>query len=419
MKIKRTVNIIGCGFAGIECALFLASHGVNVHIFCDKEESYKCDCITCECLAKSEKNSNYARDMLREELKTLNSALIDEESKLSKNGLVECGCVASRLLEFGRNLIKNHENIKLFKINVKELDTEELNVVATGTHTSKELFEWLKDCFGSMRLIDDCYENPIVNRLDKDFLFKKEGDESEDLYLPLAYHEYIGFCNEIVKAHNEYLDLTKSNKLDSGEFTVEKLIGKGKDALKNYAFRECKLVGLEERPYAIIRFKKHELGYEICGLASELPTNFQDRFIYFLTPCYNCQIVRYSRVVKSGYINSPYIINEHSQAVKNPRLFFAGAITGLEGHLEAMASGLVTAMNLLTQIKGKKFVSLPKNTMISSLTRKILTNNGIKFSPILANYDIMEESLDREELKSRSKQELTKFMEDFNGKFNV
>lgn len=419
MKIKRTVNVLGCGFAGIECALFLASHGINVHIFCDKQQFYKCDCLTCENLAKTTKNKNHARDLLREELKILNSALIEEECKFTKNGMIECGCVASRLLEYGRNLIKNHAKIKVFELNVKELDTEEQNVVATGTHTSKELFDWLKNCFGSMKMIDDCYENPIVSNIDKSLLYKKEGDQSEDLFYPLSYQEYVDLCNEIVKAHNDYLDLSKSKKLDSGEFTIEKLIGKGKDALKNHALRECKLVGLQERPYAVLRFKKHELGYELCGLASQLPFIFQDKIIFALKPCKNAKLVKESRVISSCFINSPYIINQYCQSVKFPTLFFAGSIIGLDGHLEAMASGLVTAMNLLTQLKGKKFVDLPKESMIYNLIQKLLTNNAIKFSPILANYDIIEEKLCREELISRSKQALAKFMEDFNGKFNV
>lgn len=419
MKLKKTVNIIGCGFAGIECASFLASHGVNVHIFCNKQDFYKCDCINCENLAKSEKNKNYARDLLREELKILNSKLIEEECKLTKNGMVECGCVASRLLNFARGLIRNVPNIQIFDMNIKEIDPEEINVIATGAKTGGELFYWLKNAFGSMRVIDDRYENPIVSGVDTGLLLQKEDDKSEDLFYPLEYQEYIDLCNEIVKAHNDYLDLSKSKKLGSGEFTIEKLIGKGKEALKNYALRECKLIGFEGRPYAVLHFKKHELGYELCGLCSELPFIFQDKIIFSLKPCKKAKLVSEARVVRNSYVNSPYVLNEYCQAINNQRLFFAGAIIGLEGHLEAMASGIYTGMNVLMTILGKKYIELPHSTLIYSLIRKIITNNAIKFSPILANYDIIEESLSREEKFSRAIQELTKFMEDFNGKFNV
>ncbi len=423
MKNSKIVNIIGCGFAGIECALFLASQGKRVHIFDLEQDCYQCDCHNCEQIDKNNKNQIYARGLLREELKILGSSLVEQESKLSKNGLIECGCVASRLLEYGKKLIKENPNIEYFKASIKELDIDEINVVATGPRTDKDFFEWLKEQFGSMRCYDNFYDNPVVSGVDASLLYKKEGDNSDDLYFPFDYQSYIDFCNVIIKARNDYLDLSGNKQITSGELSIEKLVENGKDSLKNQVLRPCKLEGYNDRPYAVLRLKKHNQGYELCGLSSDLPYILQDFIFSSLQPLKKCKLEKKGRILQNRYLNSPFVINYFSQSNKNDKLFFAGAITGLEGHLEAMASGLMVGYNILSLIFGKKIKPIPSCTCIGSMMKKIILINTLKFSPIVANYDIIEgserfDSLDS--LKNNqlaiSRGELTKYMEDFNGK---
>ncbi len=416
MKIKKTVNIIGAGFAGIETALFLASHGIKVHIFDRDYEKYKCDCLACEFFGKNEKNENFARGLLREELKILSSKLVEIEDKFYKGGLVDCGCIGSRLLEEGRKLLNTNENIEVFKLNVKELDLDEINIVATGPHTDGELFEWLKKHYGSMRCNDGVYENPIIQNIDESSLYKKEGDQSEDLYLPFTYEEYIELVNRIVKAHNDYLDLTGAKKITTGQNAIEKLIENGKDALKNQALRICKLEGLEERPYAVLRIKKVTLGYELCGLSSSLPYILQDAIISSMKPFKQSKLVKEARILQNYFINSPYVINEHLQALKDEKVFFAGGLIGLDGHLEAMASGLMAGYNVLAFIYGKNFKVLPYGTCIGSILRKIILLNVSNSSPLIASYDIIEGTIeDKNRQLEISKQSLNKYVEDYYG----
>lgn len=418
MKIKKTVNIIGAGFAGIETALFLASHGIKVHIFDRDYEKYKCDSLACEFFGKNHKNQNFAREVLREELKTLSSSLIEIEEKFYKGGLVECGCIGSRLLEEGRKLLNNNENIEVFKLNVKELDLDEINIVATGPHTDGELFKWLKNHYGSMRCNDGVYENPVVENVDESLLYRKECDQSDDLYLPFNYEEYIELVNRIVKAHNDYLDLSGTKKITTGQNAIEKLIENGKDALKNQALRICKLEGYDERPYAVLRIKRVALGYELCGLSSALPYILQDMIISSMKPFKNSKLVKEARILQNYYINSPYVINEHLQSLKDERVYFAGGLLGLDGHLEAMASGLIAGYSVLGYIYGKQFKALPYGTCIGSLLRKLISINISNSSPLLANYDIIEgyKALeDKNKFLGISKESLSKYVEDYYG----
>lgn len=418
MKIKKTVNIIGAGFAGIETALFLASHGIKVHIFDRDYEKYKCDSLACEFFGKNHKNQNFAREVLREELKTLSSSLIEIEEKFYKGGLVECGCIGSRLLEEGRKLLNNNENIEVFKLNVKELDLDEINIVATGPHTDGKLFEWLKNHYGSMRCNDGVYENPVVENVDESLLYRKECDQSDDLYLPFNYEEYIELVNRIVKAHNDYLDLSGTKKITTGQNAIEKLIENGKDALKNQALRICKLEGYDERPYAVLRIKRVALGYELCGLSSSLPYILQDMIISSMKPFKNSKLVKEARILQNYYINSPYVINEHLQSLKDERVYFAGGLLGLDGHLEAMASGLIAGYSVLGYIYGKQFKALPYGTCIGSLLRKLISINISNSSPLLANYDIIEgyKALeDKNKFLGISKESLSKYVEDYYG----
>lgn len=418
MKIKKTVNIIGTGFAGIETALFLASHGIKVHIFDRNYQNYKCDNLSCEFFGKNQKNVNFARDLLREELKLLSSKFVEVEEKFYKGGLIECGCIGSRLLEEGRKLIKNNQNIEVFDLNVKELDLDEINIVATGPHTDGELFDWLKKHYGSMRCNDGIYENPIVDNVEENLLYKKEGDESGDLYLPFTYEEYLDLVNRIVKARNDYLDLSGNKKITTVTNAIEKLVENGKDALKNQSLRICKLESFNERPYAVLRIKRVALGYELCGLSSSLPYILQDMIISSMKPFKNCKLIKEARVLQNYYINSPYVINQHLQSLKDERVFFAGGLIGLDGHLEAMASGLIAGYSVLAYIYGKQFKSLPYGTCVGSLMRKLICTNVSNTSPLLASYDIIEgyKNYDnKDKFLQYTKESLTKYVEDYYG----
>lgn len=247
MKNKpHVVNIIGAGFAGIECALFLADHGINVHIF-DCGNDYQCHCSYCEVSDGENEEQSLARDLLRAELHTLGSAIIEAEGKIKRE--TSGRCLARKLLTYGLERVKKHKKIEFFKLCVSDLNLEEVNVVATGPHTKGNLFEWLKNLYGSMRFHDNCCCYPILQGVDQRKVYTKDGDD-KNLYIPLDYQQYIALCNKIIKERNSLLKNGK--EIEKNPQTIEFMVAKDKDCLKNNIMRPVYLSSLDKKPYAEI-----------------------------------------------------------------------------------------------------------------------------------------------------------------------
>lgn len=404
------VNVIGCGFAGIECALFLAEHGVNVHVFDCKKSGYRCNCPSCEVFGVDEENQAFARDLLRSELRILGSGLIEKEDELLQKDRM-ASCVADKLLSYGLEKVKNHPKIEYFQLCVTELNLKEINVIASGPHTDSKLFEYLKNLHGSMRLFDTYNLCPVVDNIkEEDFSIR-----NDELFMPLDYQSYISLCNRIL---NEIVPGQKLGQL-------EELAKKEKDGLKNTVMRPVFIDGLEEKPYACIKLKKLRKGYEIEGFSSALPPESQYKIITSIKGLENAIILRSGKVIENHYINAPFVINHFSQSTKFENLFYAGNISGVFGHIESMASGLYVGYNLLNYIAGKGLKALPKASGMGSLIDKVICSGAIKNEPKVSSYDDIMTDRNFKTIKGKSKhlfeeseKNIKKFKEEvFGGKF--
>lgn len=416
---SHSVNIIGCGFAGIECALFLADHGVNVHIFdCnDSETKYRCDCQTCEIYGETEINQTFARDLLRKELKILGSTLAEKEDELRDKEKYS-SCVADKLLEYGIERVKNHPKIEYFNICINELNLKEVNVIASGPHTTSGLISFLKDLHGSMRVFDSYCIFPIVQNIKEDEFYK----HGEELYLPLSYNEYIALCNMIMAERNALIK--KGYELKKEPCLVEEMTKKEKDGLKNNILRPIYIDGLDEKPYACIKVTPLKRGYEIDGFASDFPPESQYKIINSIRGFKNAVILQSGKSIENNYINAPFVINEFCQSNKYPNIFYAGNISGVYGHIESMASGLYVACNVINLIEGRQMACLPKESAIGSLIDKVVSSSVIKNRPVIADYDLIKTNEEFKSIEDKKKylfenceKNLNKFKEErFNGK---
>ncbi len=413
------VNVIGCGFAGIECALFLADHGINVHVFdcATGTNRYRCDCHNCEIYGETEENKNFARDLLRKELKILGSTLAEKEDSL-RSGEKYNSCVADKLLELGVERVKNHPKIEFFNICVSELNLEEINVIASGPHTSHGLLEFLKDLHGSMRLFETFSIFPIVQGIKEEEFFRR-GDE---LYLPLSYQEYISLCNEIMSERNSLIK--KGYPLKNDICLIEEMAKKEKDGLKNNIMRPIFIENISEKPYACIKLVRLARGYEIEGFASSFPPESQYKIINSIRGFENAVILQSGKAVENHYINAPFVINEFGQSVKYPNIFYAGNISGVYGHIESMASGLSVAYNVINLINNRQMLAFPKESAIGALNSKVISSTIVRNRPVIADYDIIKTEQIFESVEDKKKylfenceKSLNKFKEEiFNGK---
>lgn len=410
------VNVIGCGYAGIECALFLAGHGIKVHVF-DIHRDYKCSCNHCTGKIDTLKEK-FCKILIKRELDFLGSPLIKEENRLIKEGYP--GCIASKVLEYGERLVKNSKNIEYFNAGISQINPREINVIATGSNTDEKMFEYLTEKFGSMRCFRHLQISPIIDNIDiKEFYKRKDNDEF--LYLPLDYEEYLTFVNAVIRELNT-LNISYNYKFLQN--TIEDLACKGKDAIKNYALMPVYLENLERRPYAVMRLYRQGEGYSIEGISSKLCQISQIRILKSLHAFRNINLIRQSDVKDATYLNSRYVVNDYNQSLQDYNLFFAGAILGLNSYYDCIASGLYTAMNVNNYVTGKKMIELPKESLIGRLSRKVISSNLIKRNFSSLNYDVIENQgdftnpINIDRLYNRSVESLTRFKEVYtNGKY--
>ncbi len=415
MKFKNNfVNVIGCGFAGCECALSLADKGVHVHVFDDRDLrllNYE------EKGVEFSQKKEFAKELLHEEICFLNGKLCQIKKEFLDKGI---DLSPQEVLEEGRKRVKKHPNIQYFEMTVKELNFEEINVVATGPKTNSALFDWLINVFGARKCFDCFPIFPLVSQIDKSKFYEKDGN----LFLPLSYKEYLDLINFIVlKLNFEILINGETPQLG----TIEYLVSKEKDGLKN-AWMTPIFIDNCEKPYAVLKLEKNGSGYTINGFASKLSVEAQIAILHSLKGMENCIILQKGEASQNCYINAPYMINEFCQSIKNENLFFAGNIAGVFGKTESVANGLYVANNVYSKLQGKYFVQLPENTCIGQMMQKIIKTNNLnysKFEPIFADYDIidLQKKLKTQKeidnfLKFRSKMLLEKYKEELkNGKF--
>lgn len=409
------VNVIGCGFAGIECALFLAGHGIKVHIF-DQQVSHVCNCDRCTGKIKGER-SLVCENLLKNELEFLGSPLIKEEERLVKEGYP--GCKATKVLEYGKRLIRSKDNIEIFNARICQINPREINVIATGSNTDEKMFEFLSEKFGSMRLFRQRQVCPIVDNIDLSLCHKK----GDNLYIPLDYSEYLTFVNSVIGQLNR-LNIAYNHKFTRN--TIEELAIQNKEAIRTYAMMPLYIENIA-RPYAVIRLHKQERGYIIEGISSKLDKRSQLEIFRSIRALRNVELVREADVLDAVFINSRFVINDFNQSLQDHNLFFAGEILGVNGYLGALASGLYTAMNVNNYVCGKRMVALPQDSLIGSLAKKITKTCIIKNNATAINYENYELIKNGEELSnpiyidelfSRSFESLTRFKEVYtNGKY--
>ncbi len=400
------VNVIGAGFAGLECALFLARHGVRVHLFNCKQKKSSCsDFCYCQNENLSQSDSRMG-DQLRQEIKVIGSVLVEDEIHLHKQKDFN----SDKIIEVWLEKAKKHPNIDYFDICVHEINLKEVNVIASGHRTEGRLYEWLKNEFGSLRCNNTYPIYPLVEGIDESVL-KKKDECDKAFYLPLSYDEYISLCNKIIEERNKYVDYLK--KRGQEVECVEEIVLKNKDALKNIVLKPVLLNC--ERPYAVLKLTGCKGKFLVHGFCSNLPVESQERILKSIKGMQNINLVREGSPQHNSYLNAPLIINEHWQSLRRENLFFAGNIAGVFGHIEGMASGLIVAHNVLSYIKGRKMPILPQKTCLWQLTSNLISQNPLNFSPISVNCDIIKEE-DRKELFDNSISLLTKFEEDFNGR---
>ena len=440
--MKDTITVIGGGLAGCEASYQIAKHKINVKLYEMKPKKYSpahanedLAEIVCSNSFKSNLLTN-ACGLLKEELRKLDSLLIriaDETKVPAGQALaVDREAFARRVTEE----IKKNPYIEVINeevTNLKEMLQEGIVIIATGPLTSEKLAKQIQELTGQDKLYFYDAAAPIIERdsINFDIAFygdryqqekKKEEsekqwkqrlekqDRSEQSYinLPMNQDEYEKFWRELVEAEVVTLHDFEKKEIFEGCMPIEIMAKRGMDTLR---FGPLKPVGFDDprtakRPYAVVQLRQDDKQarlYNMVGFQTNLKYGEQKRIFSKIPGLEQAEFIKYGVMHRNTYINSSKLLNPNYQLKTIPNLYFAGQITGVEGYVESISSGLVAGLNAVFW-DGVKKHHFSEYTVIGALAKYISTPND-KFQPMNANFGILPE-LEGKKIKDKKERYL-------------
>ena len=399
------ITVIGAGLAGCEAAYQIAKRGIKVKLYEMKPKKFSpahsnenLAEIVCSNSFKSNLMTN-ACGLLKEELRKLDSLLI----KIADETAVPAGqALAVDREKFSEKVtekIKENPLIELIQEEVMHIPTEDgVIVIATGPLTSNALVEEIQKRTGEKQLHFYDAAAPLIDADTIDMNIAFLGDrygkgESSYLNLPMEKEEYETFVDALCSADVVTLHSFEKRGIFEGCMPIEIMAARGKDTLR---FGPLKPVGFEnpktgKRPYAIVQLRQDNAAgslYNMVGFQTNLKFGEQKRVFSMLPGLENAEFVKYGVMHRNTFIDSSKLLNECYQLKSDENLFFAGQITGVEGYVESISSGMVAGINAVNQFKNKEKIVFSPYTMIGTLSRYISTENK-KFQPMNANFGIL------------------------------
>lgn len=433
--MNEYITVIGGGLAGTEAAYQIAKRGIKVKLYEMKPTKFSpahsnsnLAEIVCSNSFKSNLLTN-ACGLLKEELRRLDSLLI----KTADETKVPAGqALAVDREEFSKKITKKiYENPLIEVINeeigenlhLEDLAKNGIVIVATGPLTEKKLSKEIAQITGQDKLHFYDAAAPIVTKESIDFNIafygnryeqeKKKDETLEEweerlkkqdasyINLPMNKEEYEEFYTQLINAEVATLHNFEKKEIFEGCMPVEVMAKRGIDTLR---YGPLKPVGFDDprtakRPYALVQLRQDNIGasiYNLVGFQTNLKFGEQKRVFSMIPGLKNAEFVKYGVMHRNTYINSTVLLDETYNLKKNNNIYFAGQLTGVEGYVESISSGLVSAINAAERLNSKKEkrkicpIIFSKYTMIGALAKYISTENK-KFQPMNANFGILPE----------------------------
>lgn len=402
--MEKIVNVIGAGLAGCEAAYQLAKRGIKVKLYEMKPKKFSpahsdenLAEIVCSNSFKSNLKTN-ACGLLKEELRMLGSLLIrvaDEVKVPAGQALaVDRELFSKKVTEE----IEKNENIEIIREEVTKINEDEYTIIATGPLTSDVLYEEIQKLIKEDSLHFYDAAAPIIEKDSINMNIAFYGDrygkgDSSYINLPMNESEYKDFYNNLINAEVVTLHDFEKREIFEGCMPVEVMAKRGEDTLR---YGPLKPVGFTDprtgkRPYAIVQLRQdNAIGtlYNMVGFQTNLKYGEQKRVFSKIPGLENAEFVKYGVMHRNTFINSTKLLDETYCMKNKENIYFAGQITGVEGYVESIASGLVSAINLANKIQGKEKLIFDKENMIGALSKYISTEND-KFQPMNANFGIL------------------------------
>jgi methylenetetrahydrofolate--tRNA-(uracil-5-)-methyltransferase len=419
--MQARIKIVGGGLAGAEAAWQAANMGVKVILYemrpLKQTPAHRTDLlaeIVCSNSLKSDEKAT-APHLLKQELRFGNSIVMQAADSNKVPAGAALAVDRHKFAEFITSRILSHTNIEIIREEVKQIPQDEITIIATGPLTSEALTEEIIRFTGSDQLYFYDAIAPIVaaDSINMSIAFKaarygKGGDDY--INCPMTREQYEHFYYELINAKSVPLKRFEETRWFEACLPIEELARRGIDTLR---FGPMKPKGLIDprtgkEPYAVVQLRQENLmadAYGMVGFQNHLRYPEQKRVFQLIPGLENAEFLQYGQIHRNTFINSPKILLETLQTRKNPKLFFAGQITGVEGYLESVGTGWLAGINAARIALGLEPVKAPKKSAIGALCRYVSSVQTQNFQPVNITFGLLEPLPEEIKRKYRSKSE--------------
>jgi methylenetetrahydrofolate--tRNA-(uracil-5-)-methyltransferase len=403
-------QVIGGGLAGSEAAWQLAERGHTVALYemrpvraTPAHQTDRLAELVCSNTFKSTERTN-AHGLLKAEMRCLSSMILEAADEARVPGGTALAVDRDRFSAAVTSRIAGHPGITVHRAEVTDLPSA--GIVATGPLTSDSLATSIATRLGQGALSFYDAIAPIVDAesIDASIVFrasrydKETSDATEEgayLNCPFTREEYDAFLDALISADQHHGHSFDEAPYFEGCLPVEEMVSRGRDVLR---FGPMKPVGLSDprtgkRPYAVAQLRMETRTgqmWNLVGFQTRLRIPEQQRVFRLIPGLANAEFLRYGSIHRNSYVNAPATLSPYLSSRSDPRLLFAGQITGVEGYTESAATGLLAGRNLARMLDGRDPVVPPPTTMLGALYRYLREADPRHFQPMNANFGLLD-----------------------------
>ena len=400
----RTVTVLGAGLAGSECAWQLARRGVRVRLVEMKpnkmtpaHSSPLFAELVCSNSLRSDELSN-AVGLLKAEMRKMGSLIM---ASADQNRVAAGGALAVDREGFSRTItekMRSHPNVEIIEAEAREIPEGEV-VIATGPLSSDAIAEKIAALCPDSDLHFYDAVAPIVTleSVDMDSAFfasRYDKGTADYVNCPMDKEEYLAFVTELVSAKEAEIHGFDDGGVFEGCMPVEVMARRGVDTLR---YGPLKPVGLKDprtgkENYAVVQLRRDNADgtiYNMVGFQTHLTWGEQKRVFSMIPALRNAEFVRYGVMHRNTYLNSPKLLDRYYRLRSEPRISFAGQMTGVEGYVESAASGMLVGIETAARVLGLPPVDFSQETAIGALGLYISGGSVGDFQPMNINFGII------------------------------
>ena len=401
----ETVTVLGAGLAGSECAWQLAKRGIRVRLWEMKPEKMSpahhspyFGELVCSNSLRSDELTN-AVGLLKAEMRAMDSLIM---ASADANKVAAGGALAVDREGFARQItetLEQHPNVEIIRKEALDIPDGEV-VIATGPLSSDAIAEKSAALCPDSDLHFYDAVAPIVtlDSVDMDSAFfasRYDKGTADYVNCPMDKEEYLAFVKELVSAKEAPVHGFDDGGVFEGCMPVEVMARRGVDTLR---YGPMKPVGLIDprtgrENYAVVQLRRDNADgtiYNIVGFQTHLTWGEQKRVFSMIPALKNAEFVRYGVMHRNTYLNSPKLLDRYYRLRSDPRISFAGQMTGVEGYVESAASGMLVGIETAARVLGLESVDFPQETAIGALGLYISGGSVGDFQPMNINFGIIK-----------------------------